>query len=393
MDAVAHQLDIARFREVLGHFPTGVAAITSLSEDGRPVGMAVGSFTSVSLTPPLVAFFPDKKSTSFPPMRSSGRFCVNVLSSTQETVCRSFAVRGGDKFEGVTWRRSPLGSPIIADAVAWIDCELYKIEEAGDHFIVLGLVHELGVETPTSPLLFFQGGYGGFTTTTQSMGATVEMISALRLADRVHDDMEMIARHAGAPCHAQALSGDHLLVVSSSYPPRSTPRPLIGVRFPLVPPSGELFMAWAPPDVAEAWIAQMVPFTDPASLDEVRESLVQIRSDGWGYLTRTAVDGDLDPVLNAIVTHGQTPAHERQLRQTISVSGARGCTADFDAMPAGAVKTASAPVLNPDGSMAIMLSIHDLAPELPHARAQESIAMLRKTATQLTGKLRDEALF
>jgi hypothetical protein len=62
-------------------------------------------------------------------------------------------------------------------------------------------------------------------------------------------------------------------------------------------------------------------------------------------------------------------------------------------MPTGAVKTASAPVLNPDGSMAIMLSIHDLAPDLPHARAQESIAMLRNTATKLTGKLRDEACF
>lgn len=154
--------DSAAFRRILGHYPTGVCVVTSMQEDGSSFGMAVGSFTSVSLDPPLVGFFPDKSSTSWPRIERTGRFCVNILADDQESICRRFASRVENKFEGVSHRFSSAGLPILDDVVAWIDCTLYGVHEAGDHFIVLGEVHSMDVERNARPLLFFQGGYGQF---------------------------------------------------------------------------------------------------------------------------------------------------------------------------------------------------------------------------------------
>jgi 3-hydroxy-9,10-secoandrosta-1,3,5(10)-triene-9,17-dione monooxygenase reductase component len=154
--------DTATFRHVLGHYPTGLCVITAVAPDGTPAGMVVGSFTSVSLEPPLVAFFPDKNSTSWPRIEAAQRFCVNVLASTQKEICRRFAVSGGNKFDALSHRLSTNGSPVLDGVVAWIDCDLEAVHEAGDHYIALGLVRELEVGLPNSPLLFFRGSYGAF---------------------------------------------------------------------------------------------------------------------------------------------------------------------------------------------------------------------------------------
>ncbi|MGQ0483238.1 MAG: flavin reductase family protein [Pseudonocardia sp.] len=156
-------VDPRQFREVLGNYPTGVAVVTAIAEDGRPVGMAVGSFTSVSLDPPLVAFLPDRSSTSFPRIRTAASFCVNVLAADQEALCRGFAVRGGDKFAGVSWAPARSGAPRLDGVAAWIDCDFESITEAGDHYIVLGRVRELHAPGDRPPLVFFRGGYGHFT--------------------------------------------------------------------------------------------------------------------------------------------------------------------------------------------------------------------------------------
>ncbi|MGE2833112.1 flavin reductase family protein [Mycobacterium sp. SMC-4] len=150
------------YRKVLGQYPTGVCAVTATDADGHRAGFVVGSFTSVSLDPPLIAFFPDKGSTSWPRIKAAGRFCVNVLSADQEFVCRQFAAKGIDKFAGITVRDSDFGSPIIDGAVAWIDCELGDVYEAGDHYVAYGKVLDLDVAGGGQPLLFFQGGYGRF---------------------------------------------------------------------------------------------------------------------------------------------------------------------------------------------------------------------------------------
>jgi 3-hydroxy-9,10-secoandrosta-1,3,5(10)-triene-9,17-dione monooxygenase reductase component len=154
-------IDSGRYRQVLGHFTTGVTVITAAAEAG-PVGLAVGSFSSVSLDPPLVGFFADKGSTSWPKIEGTGAFCVNILGEHQEDVCRRFASKEPDKFAGLGWKATGSGSPLIDDVIAWIDCDIDQVVEAGDHFLVLGAVRELDVAHDGPPLLFFRGGYGRF---------------------------------------------------------------------------------------------------------------------------------------------------------------------------------------------------------------------------------------
>lgn len=151
-------VDAAEFRRILGHYPTGVCAVTAMAGE-RPVGMVVGSFTSVSLDPMLVAFFPDKSSTTWPHIEATGHFCVNVLGDSQQQVCKALASKGADKFAGVEFHAARSGAPIIEGVLAWIDCALEAVHEAGDHYIVLGRVRELDLHADGSPLVFHKGGY------------------------------------------------------------------------------------------------------------------------------------------------------------------------------------------------------------------------------------------
>src|ERR1700761_8846115 len=100
--STAPAFDAATFRRVLGHYPTGVCIVTAMEAGETPAGMAVGSFTSVSLDPPLVAFFPDKRSSSWPRIERAGKFCVNVLAADQTEICQRFSKSGIDKFAGIT---------------------------------------------------------------------------------------------------------------------------------------------------------------------------------------------------------------------------------------------------------------------------------------------------
>jgi 3-hydroxy-9,10-secoandrosta-1,3,5(10)-triene-9,17-dione monooxygenase reductase component len=153
--------DDARFRQVLGHFPTGVTVIAAVDDD-EPVGLAVGSFFSVSLRPPLVGFCPDRSSSSWPRIQRAGAFCVNILAEDQGSVCRVFAAKGTDKFASIPWTPTVTGSPRLEGVVAWIDCEIDAVHEAGDHYLVTGRVLDLEVLREVGPLLFFRGGYGRF---------------------------------------------------------------------------------------------------------------------------------------------------------------------------------------------------------------------------------------
>ncbi len=159
--ATAPGLEAAVFRHVLGHVPTGVVVVTA-APPGGPVGLSVGSFVSVSLQPPLVAFCPNRLSWSWSGIRRAGAFCVNVLAEDQEALCRRFAGRGTDKFRGVGWTPAPTGSPRLGRVLAWIDCDIEAVHEAGDHQICVGRVRQLEVEREDGPLVFCRGGYGRF---------------------------------------------------------------------------------------------------------------------------------------------------------------------------------------------------------------------------------------
>ena len=150
-----------RFRQVLGHLPTGVTVVTAHHPDG-PVAMSANSVTSVSLAPPLILFCPAKSSTTWPKIRESGRFCVNVFAAHHEEYSRRFAARGVDRFAGVAWHERPAG-PALDDAVAWVECTIDAVYPAGDHLIVVGAVDRLDVRADADdPLVFFRGRYGSF---------------------------------------------------------------------------------------------------------------------------------------------------------------------------------------------------------------------------------------
>jgi 3-hydroxy-9,10-secoandrosta-1,3,5(10)-triene-9,17-dione monooxygenase reductase component len=161
-------IDAKQFRTVLGHFPTGVTIVTGL--DGElPVGFTIGSFTSVSLDPPLVGFLPQKDSDTWTLMAPASRFCVNVLSRDQADLCWKFAKNGNEheRFDGVQWVAGATGAPILHRAVAWIDCEIERVYEMGDHYFVLGRVVALEADADHDgegphPLIFFKGALGRF---------------------------------------------------------------------------------------------------------------------------------------------------------------------------------------------------------------------------------------
>ncbi len=152
-------VDPSHFRDVLGSYPTGVCVVTSQGDTGERWGLAVGSFTSLSLDPPLVGFLPDKRSRSWEQIEKTGQFCVNVLASEQLDACRRFASRHDDKFDGVAHGKSPGGLPLLDDALAWIDCDVEKVIEIGDHLLVIGAVRAMGRRDEGSPLVFYRGGY------------------------------------------------------------------------------------------------------------------------------------------------------------------------------------------------------------------------------------------
>lgn len=157
-DSTTTAIDQAHYRQVLGHFPTGVTVVAGM-DGSDPVGLAVGSFFSLSIDPPLVGFCVGTSSNSWARMAGAEAFCVNVLGADQEDVCRVFATSEPDKFASIGWTPTETRSPMIDGVLAWIDCELETVHEGGDHYIVIGRVKGLGIGHEGDPLIFFRGGY------------------------------------------------------------------------------------------------------------------------------------------------------------------------------------------------------------------------------------------
>ena len=153
--------DPSTYRTVLGHFATGVVLVTAIDGD-EPVGMACNSFTSLSLEPPLVLFCAAKSSSTWPRIQSSGKWAANFLDDDGEELCRLFAQKGADRFARISYTPGRTRSPILEDALAFVDCETTEVHDAGDHVIVVGRVVELGYQHEGKPLLFYRGGYGRF---------------------------------------------------------------------------------------------------------------------------------------------------------------------------------------------------------------------------------------
>jgi 3-hydroxy-9,10-secoandrosta-1,3,5(10)-triene-9,17-dione monooxygenase reductase component len=142
-------------RRTCAAWPTGIAVVTSVDSDGGPVGLAVNSFTSLSLDPPLVLFCAALTSTTWPHIRGTGRFAVNVLAADQHAVAGAFARSGGDKFASLDWEHRD-GLPELTGIAAVLRCSLAVVHPGGDHEIAIGRVEAVEVHG-RKPLVFHEG--------------------------------------------------------------------------------------------------------------------------------------------------------------------------------------------------------------------------------------------
>mgnify|MGYP001183946724 FL=1 len=150
------------FRVTMSQFCTGVVIATACQDD-QPVGLTLQSFVSISLEPLLVAISPAKSSVSWPKIRDSGRFCINILAQDQQSICEAMSKSGKDKFLNIDWKLNERRLPSFPGSIATIDCEIDAEHDAGDHTIVIGRVLEFDLmNEDKEPLVFFRGQYGTF---------------------------------------------------------------------------------------------------------------------------------------------------------------------------------------------------------------------------------------
>lgn len=155
-------LDSSEFRRVMGHFATGVTVVTSRRADGQPCGLTVNAFCSLSLDPLLVSVAVERAAESHGCIEAAGVFAVNVLPEECEALSRRFSSWGvQDKFRGVAFHAELTGAPVLADALAWLDCRVWQAVPAGDHTLFLGEVLAADA-SGGAPLLYYRGGYGRF---------------------------------------------------------------------------------------------------------------------------------------------------------------------------------------------------------------------------------------
>ncbi len=151
-------VDAASFRRALGQFASGVTVVTTCDRGGRPLGLTVSAFCSVSLHPPLVLVCIDQRAETNLGMRESGLFAVSVLREDQEDVSRRFASTAHDKLEGLELAAGRQGLPLVPGALAHVQCRVRSFHDEGDHTVWVGEVLALAVQ-PGRPLLYHAGAY------------------------------------------------------------------------------------------------------------------------------------------------------------------------------------------------------------------------------------------
>ncbi|MEU6823184.1 flavin reductase family protein [Streptomyces atriruber] len=145
------------FRDILGRFATGVVLLTLQPPRGVPMGMAVNSFTSVSLEPPLISLCVRTGSPTLTALLRSDAFAVSILGEQHEELCRSFSTPGAERFSGREWARTPAGHPVPGDALAWLDCRVSAVHPAGDHELVVAETVDGDAAERNAPLVFHRG--------------------------------------------------------------------------------------------------------------------------------------------------------------------------------------------------------------------------------------------
>jgi flavin reductase (DIM6/NTAB) family NADH-FMN oxidoreductase RutF/DNA-binding IclR family transcriptional regulator len=373
----AAAIDRGHYRRVLGQYPTGVSVVTAITPSGDPVGMTVGTFTSVSVDPPLVAFLPMKESRAFASIVEAGRFAVNVLAGDQVELCRRFASRGGDKFDSVEWRLSPLGSPVLADAPAWIDCRLESVFELGDHAMVVGAVSELDVERSVAPLMYFQGGYGRFSALSVVADGADDPGVHLRLAELARPKLERVTAEFGVHTAASALLGDQVIQLTwVGAEGMDLDSNLVGLRLPFVAPFGLTFAAWESDEIREGWARRLEADSDARRI--LLSDLADARERGWTVTPDHALLREIEASIARIAADGRLPDSVRELEARIAEFARR-----YAELSADRPRGLSVPVFDQAGRVVLTLTAQRL-PELGPEELRRCREALAAAAEELT---------
>ena len=159
MSAPKNDPAVRAFRDTLGMFPTGVTVITARDADGKPVGLTVSSFNSVSLAPPLVVWSLSSHLTSVPAFKSAAVYAIHVLAEEQQELSQRFASRADDKFAGLAFDEGTGGVPLLPDCCAWFECRSFACHPGGDHLVFIGEVIRFDRDAGRKPLVFQGGSY------------------------------------------------------------------------------------------------------------------------------------------------------------------------------------------------------------------------------------------
>lgn len=382
MEPSSSAISASRFREVLGQYPTGVAVITACGADGAPVGMVVGSFGSTSLDPPLISFMPDKKSSSWQKLQQLDNFCVNVLGAHQLDVCRDLASKRPDKFSDIDWSRSEFGNPVIAGAIAQIECVKVTEYEAGDHLIVLGRVLDLDLGAAATPLLFYRGGYGTFTAQSMISGEA-EILDKLRLLDRIRPSLERLASEFDTEVTAVARVKSEIILVGSFGRSRTVDFPTrVGQRLPFMPPVGGAFAAWGTPEEQSEWLSHCGSefcLDHQSCLQMIKN--IRSRSCAIGFGHEVSLKWERAAFLTSI---GDAAITEKELRRLLADAATSYNPGPLKAGKRYEFHFAQAPVFDVSGNVVLAITIWGPEGKVPCDKIEVITSRLIQTAADAT---------
>lgn len=375
------EIDGSKLRWALGHYPTGVTLVTASGLDAASLGLVIGTFTAVSLDPPLIGFLPNTQGTTWPQIQEVGEFTINVLAAGQEQVCRDFVSKVDERFESHCEGAPDWPHPRVAGAVMWVDCTLEGVLPAGDHHMVLGRVRQVEVPpNPGLPLLFLRGGYGAPELATLEARAP-EFAPQLRFADRVRSEAESISRTLDVECLVGAAIGDSVVSLAAAglggREHRSDTR--VGVAVPLAAPLAPVFVAWGSPAQQDAWVArgQSLVQVDP---DIARAELEAVRTCGY-ELTR----GVPIPHVMGPATEGEVSDQALEFVRALSKRGKS--TAGTDSQNFEGVTSIAAPILDSTGDVVLAFHLVGLSGQDSSSRVRDLLSCLLEGARRASETL------